>query len=289
MSEVYDFPGYDVFHHDDEEEERIKSDCKVRSEVEYAIDDLIEKVIYEENEPVLERGIISRCVSCNHDIFSIGARGGNDYEHPPDYLNETTCRCMSCTYDGIKCIDCGLSEKLIKCTRDRNVRFHLDEETFPEVYRCETCWWPEDGYDVFGQDASGAYHDLIYGEGEEVDESERNMREFYLNYINPNHESCPYCHEDHPPWHCHTGLWDTYRDEFMIDTEGDQELLEDDDSEDEEDEGEEVIKMKVGDVKEVKDALKVAMDLLFEFSESLSEGRLLENSDILKRAYEKLK
>ena len=217
------------------------------------------------------------CIRCNYDVFHVEARGGCEYEYPPDYFNEVSNCCRSCDFDGIKCVECGLSEKLIKTTRDRNARFHMEEGTFPEIYRCETC------QKFYNPDAETIIRATDYDSEEDI------IIEDHDGPFEPS--TCPYCDEEHSPWECPTGLWDTYHNEFVIDTDGDSSLIEDEvePGEIEEGEGDEaVLILSQGDTEVIKAALKVAMDIVFEVGEDIQEGKYLETSDKIKEAYDLL-
>lgn len=135
------------------------------------------------------------CSLCNRSDRFIQERGLLQYENPPDFIERRECGqwyCKSCSYDGIKCSDCGLSEKLVKIKCDRNVRFKSDE-AWPELHYCEGC--------------------------------------LNRGWVRLDEVSCIYCGEDHYPWEidapeeCYE-LWSTYSDEYVIDTNGDPTLIE---------------------------------------------------------------
>ena len=95
------------------------------------------------------------CVSCGACWWQIGERGrmwqDTLYEaeggfarrgYSIDYLvrgEDGVITCQSCMCDGIKCIECGISEKLVRTICDRGNEFTKEEETFPPIYRCQEC------------------------------------------------------------------------------------------------------------------------------------------------------
>ena len=134
------------------------------------------------------------CDSCGLCHWQIGERCTNSYGFSIDYLvmkESGMITCQSCMCDGVKCIECGVSQKLVRTIYDRDAEFTREEETFPPIYRCHEC---------------------------------QEQHEIYLNSAragdNPVEESTI------PP-----ELQETYNGEFEIDTEGDETLLEDEDDE----------------------------------------------------------
>lgn len=95
------------------------------------------------------------CVSCGACWWQIGERGrmwqDTLYEaeggfarrgYSIDYLvrgEDGVITCQSCMCDGIKCIECGISEKLVRTICDRDIEFTKEEETFPPIHRCQEC------------------------------------------------------------------------------------------------------------------------------------------------------
>ena len=134
------------------------------------------------------------CDSCGLCHWQIGERCTNTYGFSIDYLimrESGMITCQSCMCDGVKCIECGVSQKLVRTIYDRDAEFTREEETFPPIHRCHEC---------------------------------QEQHEIYLNSAragdNPVEESTI------PP-----ELQETYNGEFEIDTEGDETLLEDEDDE----------------------------------------------------------
>ena len=82
------------------------------------------------------------CESCGLCHWQIGERCTNTYGFSIDYLVMTESGgiiCQSCMCEGIKCIECGVSEKLTRTICDRDAEFKREDETFPPVHRCEEC------------------------------------------------------------------------------------------------------------------------------------------------------
>ena len=132
------------------------------------------------------------CDSCGLCHWQIGERCTNTYGFSIDYLvmrESGMITCQSCMCDGVKCIECGVSQKLVRTIYDRDAEFTREEETFPPIHRCHEC---------------------------------QEQHEIYLNSAragdNPEEESTI------PP-----ELQETYNGEFEIDTEGDETLLKDED------------------------------------------------------------
>ena len=200
------------------------------------------------------------CTICNFDIFTISGRCNILYEFPPDYMvrdqrgllgDEPMCK--SCSYDGIKCNDCGVSEKLVKIECDRNAKFHMvSHEGLPNIYRCDTCF-------------------DIYNEGEGT-----------IVYEETENEPCPYCNERHQPWECPSNLWDTYHNEYVIDTDGDSTLIENIPNE----EPDEFEEDSHDPSNNVKINLKEIMEILYEFNDIIPEGKYIDIMDKLKETYD---
>ena len=133
-------------------------------------------------------GVCGICGLCH---WQIGERCTDTYGFSIDYLvmrESGMITCQSCMCDGVKCIECGVSQKLVRTIYDRDTEFIREEGTFPPIHRCHEC---------------------------------QEQHEIYLNSAragdNPVEESTI------PP-----ELQETYNGEFEIDTEGDETLLEDD-------------------------------------------------------------
>ena len=135
--------------------ERYVETCN-RLEIEKTIEQMITQI---DEEEITNIPYPKRCSVCYDDIYDVQERGAELYEIPPDWIpgeledqefvfprddyeedDGNSLICYSCRHDGVKCIDCGLSEKLVKRFCDRNVRFKVDKSVFPNVHRCETCW-----------------------------------------------------------------------------------------------------------------------------------------------------
>jgi hypothetical protein len=135
------------------------------------------------------------CDSCGLCHWQIRDRCTNTYGFSIDYLimrESGTITCQSCMCDGVKCIECGVSQKLVRTIYDRDTEFIREEGTFPPIHRCHEC--------------QGS-HEIYLNSAREGD--------------NPEEESSI------PP-----ELQETYNGEFEIDTEGDETLLEGEDDED---------------------------------------------------------
>ena len=93
------------------------------------------------------------CGICGACWWQIGERGRVWQDTPAeggfarrgysiDYLvrgEDGVITCQSCMCDGIKCIECGISEKLVRTICDRDIEFTKEEETFPPIHRCQEC------------------------------------------------------------------------------------------------------------------------------------------------------
>ena len=82
------------------------------------------------------------CDSCGLCHWQIGERCTDTYGFSIDYLvmrESGMITCQSCMCDGIKCIECGISQKLVRTIYDRDTEFTREEETFPPIYRCHEC------------------------------------------------------------------------------------------------------------------------------------------------------
>ena len=182
---------------DDEEDESIPSDPEVLEELRRVGEAMWEE--WNENTGADEdhrgyEGGEGACDSCGLCHWQIGERCTNIYGFSIDYLvmkESGMITCQSCMCDGVKCIECGVSEKLVRTICNRDTEFTREEETFPPIHRCHEC---------------------------------QEQHEIYLNSAregdNPEEESTI------PP-----ELQETYNGEYEIDTEGDETLLEDEDDE----------------------------------------------------------
>ncbi len=180
---------------EDDEEESTPSDPEILEELRRVGERMWEE--WNENTGTDEehQGGEGVCDSCGLCHWQIGERCTNTYGFSIDYLvmkESGMITCQSCMCDGVKCIECGVSEKLVRTIYDRDVEFTREEETFPPIHRCHEC---------------------------------QEQHEIYLNSArerdNPEEESTI------PP-----ELQETYNGEFEIDTEGDETLLEGEDDED---------------------------------------------------------
>ena len=82
------------------------------------------------------------CDSCGLCHWQIGERCTNTYGFSIDYLvmkESGMITCQSCMCDGVKCIECGVSQKLVRTIYNRDAEFTREEETFPPIYRCHEC------------------------------------------------------------------------------------------------------------------------------------------------------
>lgn len=82
------------------------------------------------------------CDSCGLCHWQIGERCTNTYGFSIDYLvmkEDGGITCQSCMCEGIKCIECGVSQELTRTICDRDAEFTKEEETFPPIYRCHEC------------------------------------------------------------------------------------------------------------------------------------------------------
>ena len=134
-------------------------------------------------------GVCGICGLCHWQIGERGVPGAGGYSI--DYLvrgEDGVITCQSCMCDGIKCIECGISEKLVRTICDRDIEFTKEEETFPPIHRCQECQLNYEYYRF--PDPLGDEEDTIIPSDPE--------------------------------------LLETYNGEFEIDTEGDETLIEDD-------------------------------------------------------------
>ena len=54
--------------------------------------------------------------------------------------------CQSCICDGVKCTDCGVSEKLLRTICDQYPGFTKEEGTSPPIHRCQECHLSNEDY-----------------------------------------------------------------------------------------------------------------------------------------------
>ena len=212
MCDFNDFPCPSLFTEERSEEEY--KNIYIKSEVEIVLNEIISNITYGDNSSVTnssEELNAEVCFKCNSPQYEIERRVDQLYENPPDRLYTSyICPitgmnkyiCISCCYDGRKCSFCGISEKLVKVTCDRNVRFH-------EVigsYQTSTSFVQT--YDTYCPECSP----LIIGQG---------------HIDNINIEMCRFCGEDHDSQDCPSGLGEIYGTEFDIVSEEYQPIQED--------------------------------------------------------------
>jgi len=97
---------------------------------------------HEDGTGVDEGGGEGICDSCGLCHWQIGEKCTNTYGFSIDYLvmkESGMITCQSCMCDGVKCIECGVSEKLTRTICDRDAEFKKEDETFPPIHRCEEC------------------------------------------------------------------------------------------------------------------------------------------------------
>lgn len=180
---------------DDEEDESTPSDPEVAEELRRVGERMREE--WNENTGADEghrgyEGGEGACDSCGLCHWQIGERCTNTYGFSIDYLvmrESGMITCQSCMCDGVKCIECGVSQKLVRTIYDRDAEFTREEETFPPIHRCHEC---QEGHEI------------------------------YLNSARA--EDNPEVESTIPP-----ELQEIYNGEFEIDTEGDETLLKDED------------------------------------------------------------
>tara|TARA_B100000405_G_C16712647_1_gene419839 strand:+ start:1039 stop:1860 length:822 start_codon:yes stop_codon:yes gene_type:complete len=184
-----------LFEGDEEEDASTPSDSEVLEELQRVGERMWEE--WNENTGADEEhpGGEGVCDSCGLCHWQIRDRCTNTYGFSIDYLimrESGMITCQSCMCDGVKCIECGVSQKLVRTIYDRDTEFIREEGTFPPIHRCHEC--------------QGS-HEIYLNSAREGD--------------NPEEESSI------PP-----ELQETYNGEFEIDTEGDETLLEGEDDED---------------------------------------------------------
>ena len=199
------------------------------------------------------------CCKCKEDSISISVRCNAIYENSPDYVDHVDDGrwiCRSCNYDGKRCGDCGVSEKLLKTRCDRNVRF-ISDGAFPSVYYCPEC-------------AHSNIPDIPVPYGM--------ARVTIDDFVGSDVTTCFNCGGDHLPWEIYApeecrDIWNTYGDQYEIDTEGDPSLIDREDTQ---------------EVKDIKASFKEVMDDFFELSEDISEGKYLSIVNKLNAIYQSL-
>lgn len=250
-----------------------------KSEVEWVLKDLVydvmkyyEEVVLKELDEELWTGgedlpaedddfqiNIPICCKCKDDSISISARCNAIYENSPDYVescDDGRWLCRSCNYDGIRCGDCGISEKLVKTQCDRNVRF-ISDGAFPSVHYCPEC-----------------AHSNIPGAPLPYGMARVTITDFGVSDVN----TCFNCGGEHLPWEIDAPeecreLWNVYGDQYEIDTEGDASLVDREDTQ---------------EVKDIKASFKDVMDDFFELSGDIPEGKYLSIVDKLNSIYQSL-
>lgn len=134
-----------LFEYEEEEDESTSSDPEVLEELRRVGERMWEE--WNENTGADEdhrgyEGGEGICESCGLCHWQIGERCTNTYGFSIDYLVMTASGgiiCQSCMCDGVKCIDCGVSQKLTRTICDRDSEFTREDETFPPIHRCQEC------------------------------------------------------------------------------------------------------------------------------------------------------
>ncbi|MBI52120.1 MAG: hypothetical protein CL779_02750 [Chloroflexi bacterium] len=232
----------------DEEENEIWDKC----EIELLLNDLIREVFIQSLEyfhPIPEPlpCIEDICMECTMSRDFIKNRVNNIYENPPDTLHLMNYGeghiCASCCLDGNKCNECGISQKLIKIKCDRNVKFYNYIRSYPTTDNRMICTT-----EIYCPDCIETMEEL---------------------------PPCQYCGGVHEPWNCPSGDWDIYGNEYEIDTEGDQSLVEE-------------LEEGVCDFKDLKEDIKELMDISFELSENIPNGPYVSMMNKMKAIYNRI-
>lgn len=134
-----------LFEDNDDEEEgepSITTDPEILEELRMVGERMWEEWNSHDDGTGVDEGDEGICESCGLCHWQIGERCTNTYGFSIDYLVMTASGgiiCQSCMCDGVKCIDCGVSQKLTRTICDRDSEFTREDETFPPIHRCQEC------------------------------------------------------------------------------------------------------------------------------------------------------
>lgn len=239
----------DIFEGEDYWGSERQQEVRDRMEVEFAVEDIIKGVqdilyleIYDEQEEdgkeawwrLAESGerITGTCSCCLSDYYMVEQRCADTYELPPDYLSVSW-------GEEILCQSCQCDGK--KCescgVAEKLVKTHCDRNA--NFYLIEGTFPPQ-----YLCTECVEIEDELFGETWTPEELNQ-------GFLHPEDEG-------------------TYRGEFEIDTEGDQELLDDEET------------------KTTKEMMKEVMDEMFEVSCDISENTYMNIVNKMKQVYERL-
>ena len=239
----------DIFEGEDWIGSKTREEVKIRVEVEECVEDILREVQellfleiqldQEEDEKELwqhlaESGerITGTCSCCFSDYYMVEQRCADTYEVPPDYLSVTW-------GEEILCQSCQCDGK--KCesygVSEKLVKTHCDRNA--NFSLIEGTFPPQ-----YLCTECVEIDDELFGETFTPEELNR-------GFLNPEDE-------------------ETYRGEFEIDTEGDQGLLDDEET------------------KTTKEMMKEVMDEMFEVSTDISENAYMKIVNKMKEVYERL-
>ena len=214
---------------------------KIRMEVEDSVEDIIrgvQDILYLElcaEGPGMmwpPGAVTGTCSHCHSDYYMVEQRCADTYEMPPDYL--------SVSWDGeVLCQSCQCDGKKCECcgVAEKLIKNHCDRNA--NFALVEGTFPPQ----YLCVECSEADDEIFMQTWIPEDLNQA--------FINPEDE-------------------ETYRGEYEIDTEGDQSLLDDEET------------------KKTKEMMKELMDEMFEVSSDISENTYMNIVNKMKQVYERL-
>lgn len=217
---------------------------KTRMEVEECVEDIIRRIqetLYLElcaEQPDMDdfnrrlgEAVTGTCSHCYSDYYMVEQRCADTYEMPPDYL--------SVSWGGeVLCQSCQCDGKKCECcgVAEKLIKNHCDRNA--NFALVEGTFPPQ-------------YLCVECSEADEIFMQTWSPEDLNQAFINPEDE-------------------ETYRGEYEIDTEGDQSLLDDEET------------------KTTKEMMKELMDEMFEVSSDISENTYMTIVNKMKQVYERL-